>query len=101
MIDETPQDVLRTVTSDMTERFTEELGAFVRERIPSSMTDQAFAAASSSLMIALNRQLAATAVAFGETHRVDPEDVKKLVLVQFRNNHTRALKVSREGVTVQ
>lgn len=101
MTAETPNDVIRAATDDVTARFTDELEAWVRERIPGSLTDAQFAAHSSALMIALNRQLAATAAAFGETHLVAADQVATLVIGQFRKNHGIALAAIAAGHTVQ
>lgn len=60
-------DQVQDRASELADRFTNELGDWVRERIPVLMGDMEFAATSSALMIALNRKLAECAVAFGET----------------------------------
>lgn len=90
-------DVLQEASEDMTARFTRELSEFMRERLPTTLSDAEFAAASSGMMIALNRQLATCAAAFGETHQVNPQALKKIVKAQFDNNLARALDTLRRG----
>jgi hypothetical protein len=101
MTAENPTAVIRAITDDMTAQYTEELEAWVRERIPESLTDPQFAARSSALMIAIGRQLAAIAAAFGETHLVPSDEVAKLVMGQFRKNHAIAIAAIAAGQTVQ
>lgn len=86
---------------DLADKFTNELGDFVRERIPLIMGNMEFAATSSALMIALNRKLAECAVAFGETHGIDATEIDLLVIQQFQQNHVRALEAARSIETVQ
>lgn len=90
-------DKFQQRTADLTEQFTNELGAWVRERMPVLMSDSEFASSSAALMIALNRQLAACAVAFGNTHGLKPEVVADLMGKQLAKNHALAL-VAGEGM---
>lgn len=99
MSEEPEQDV--RPMADKVDTYTADLGNYVRGQIPRSMPDDEFAAAASALMIALNRQLAYCAAAFGETHGVSADLVRKLVMGQFDRHHATAIDALRNAVTVQ
>lgn len=82
-------------TAELADNFTNELGSWLRERLPILMSNSEFAATSSALMIALNRKLADAVVAFGETHGVDPAELDLLVIQMFQKNHVFALEAAR------
>lgn len=73
-------------SSDLTEQYTDELNAFVEQRVPMALDNTEYAARCSGLMIALNRQLARCAAAFGEANEVPPESIRTLVMGQFSRN---------------
>lgn len=84
------------IIGDKTEQFTDELTAYARSKIPMALSNREFADASSALLIALNRVLAATAASFGETHNVAPEKMVDLVIKQFAKHHLEALAAIHE-----
>lgn len=97
---EKPKDINER-TADLVDEYTAELNAWVNERVPLMLTNGEFAARTAALMIALNRQLARTAVAFGETHGVDSVEVGTLVVQQFAKNHAVTLQNVQTAETVQ
>lgn len=77
---------------DLKEEYTRRLDAFANELVPPMLSNSEYAARCSALLTALNRELARCAASFGEVHKVAPEDMQTLVVLQFRRNfaHCRA-----------
>lgn len=95
-------DGIKERSSELAEDYTEKLTAFVDELVPSMLANDEYAARCSALLIALNRQLARCAAAFGEVHQIDPQEIMALVAEQFSQNHVKALNALRgEGGTIQ
>jgi 16S rRNA C1402 N4-methylase RsmH len=89
-------------SSDLVAQYTAELDAFVNGLVPSLLDNAEYAARTSALMIALNRELARCAAAFGEVHGVHPEAMIQLVVVQFSKNFSIALDaMDGQGQSVQ
>lgn len=89
-------------SSDLTEEYTRQLDAFTNRLVPPFLDNAEYAARTSALMIALNRQLARCATAFGQAHEVAPETMIELVIGQFaKNMAVCANAVDGEGETVQ
>jgi len=93
-VTEQPQTISER-TADLVDQYTAELNAWIEERVPTVLINREYAARSAALMIALNRQLARIAVAFGEVHEIDPAEVGDLVFRQFAKNHGLALDAVR------
>jgi hypothetical protein len=84
----------------MTDTQSETIDA-IKERSVDLANDE-YAARCSALLIALNRELARCAAAFGEVHQIDPAEIMTLVAEQFSKNHVHALNALRgEGSSVQ
>jgi hypothetical protein len=94
-------DAIKERSADLVEEYSVALTAFIDKLVPSMLTNSEYAARCSALLIALNRQLARCAAAFGEVHGIDPQEVMKLIAEQFSQNHIRALNALREGGTLQ
>ena len=94
-------DVLDTVaerSSDLTAEYTRQLDEFASGLVPPMLSNAEYAARCSALMIALNRELARCAVAFGEAHGITAEQMKALVIGQFQRNYaTASAAVRGEG----
>lgn len=89
-------------SSDLTEEYTRRLGNFTDGLVPPFLDNAEYAARTSALMIALNRQLARCATAFGEVHGVSPEQMINLVVAQFaKNMSVCASAMEGEGETRQ
>jgi hypothetical protein len=89
-------------SSDLVEQYTVQLDTFTNEIVPVFLDNAEYAARTSALMIALNRQLARCAVAFGETHQIAPEAMIELVTAQFvKNMAICASAVEGEGAVLQ
>lgn len=89
-------------SQDLTQQYTVDLDAYVNEHVPITLDNAEYAARCSALMIALNRQLARCAVAFGESNNVTPEAIKTLVGGQFMRNYRMCLDaIQGEGQTAQ
>lgn len=89
-------------SADLVDDYTAKLDAFTNDIVPVFLDNAEYAARTSALMIALNRQLARCAVAFGETHRIDPETMIQLVTAQFvKNMAVCASAIDGEGETRQ
>lgn len=89
-------------STDLVEEYTDQLTAFVNGLVPPFLDNAEYAARTSALMIALNRQLGRCATAFGNAHDVSPEDMIKLVIAQFvKNMAVCADAVEGEGATRQ
>jgi hypothetical protein len=73
-------------SADLVEEYTGHLTAFVDNLVPTTLDNAEYAARTSALMIAINRQLARCATAFGEAHGVAPEQIVELVVAQFAKN---------------
>lgn len=85
-------------SSDLTAEYTQKLDAFVNDLVPPMLSNAEYAARTSALMIALNRELARCAAAFGSAHQVDADTMIQLVTGQFNNNYFRANSaVVRQG----
>lgn len=88
-------------SSNLTDDYTERLDAFVNGLVPAMLSDAEYAARTSAVMIALNRQLARCAIAFGDVHGVTPEAMTTLVHGQFaRNLKTCLAAVQGQGTTI-
>jgi hypothetical protein len=89
-------------SSELVEQYTAELETFVNGLVPPFLDNAEYAARTSALLIALNRQLARCAAAFGEVHGVTPEQMTSLVGSQFAKNFRTALDAVRgEGQVLQ
>lgn len=89
-------------SSDLVDDYTAQLDAFTNEIVPVFLDNAEYAARTSALMIAFNRQLARCAVAFGNTHQIDPEEMIRLVTQQFlKNMAICASAVEGDGETRQ
>lgn len=89
-------------SSDLVDDYTAQLDLFTNELVPVFLDNAEYAARTSALMIALNRQLARCAVAFGSTHQIDPEEMIRLVTQQFvKNVAICASAVEGDGETRQ
>lgn len=73
-------------SSDLVDEYTRRLNNYTDGLVPPFLDNAEYAARTSALMIALNRQLARCAVAFGEAHGVSPEQMIELVTGQFAKN---------------
>lgn len=89
--------------NELTETYGKELDAWANERVPKLISNGEYAARSAAIMIALGRELARVAVAFGEAHEVSPEHVSDLVVTAFVKNHLLALDAVQlpEGIALQ
>lgn len=86
----------------LTEEYSNELEAYVDERVPPVLDNTEYAARCSSLLIALTRQLARAAAAMGQANGQDELEVRTVVMGMFNRNYDRALKsLAGEGSTVQ
>lgn len=89
-------------SSDLVDEYTAQLDTFVNGLVPPFLDNAEYAARTSALMIALNRELARCAVAFGQTHQIAPETMIELVTGQFaKNMAVCASAVDGAGATVQ
>jgi hypothetical protein len=89
-------------SSDLVDDYTAQLDTFADGLLPPFLDNAEYAARTSALMIALNRQLARCAAAFGEVHGVSPDDMATLVGSQFDKNYRIALDATRgEGQVLQ
>lgn len=89
-------------SADLVEEYTDQLTAFVNRLVPPFLDNAEYAARTSALMIALNRQLGRCATAFGNTHGVAPEQMIELVVAQFvKNMAVCAEAVEGDGATRQ
>jgi hypothetical protein len=89
--------------NELVDAYGRELDAWANERVPKLISNGEYAARSAAIMIALNRELARVAVAFGEAHDVGPGEVADLILSAFVKNHRLALQAVQpiEGVLIQ
>lgn len=98
-------DVIEGITEraeDLAEDYTRDLSEFVDKLVPKTLANAEYAARCSALMIALNRNLARCAAAFGEVHEIKPEEMVQLVAGQFSRYHVMCLNALRgEGSTTQ
>lgn len=89
-------------SSELVDEYTRRLDLFTNGLVPPMLDNAEYAARTSALMIALNRQLARCAVAFGQVHQVDPEQMIELVVGQFAGNVAKcASAMEGDGQTVQ
>lgn len=89
-------------SSDLVEQYTGRLNDFTNGLVPPFLDNAEYAARTSALMIAFNRQLARCATAFGDAHGVSPEQMIELVTAQFAKNMAMcASAVEGEGATRQ
>lgn len=81
--------------------YTEHLDEMVNKMVPTTLSNDEYAARCGALMIALSRELARCAATFGETHELDPEQINEVVAMLFSNHYSHCLAVIRgEGQTV-
>jgi 16S rRNA C1402 N4-methylase RsmH len=73
-------------SAELVEEYTAKLDAYVDVLIPSLLDNAEYAARTSALMIALNRELARCAVAFGAAHEILPEAIVEVVVAGFVKN---------------
>ena len=73
-------------SSDLVDQYTADLDGFVNSLVPPFLDNAEYAARTSALMIALNRELARCAVAFGQAHEIELETMIHLVVGQFTKN---------------
>jgi hypothetical protein len=89
-------------SGDLAEQYTDELNAFVDKLVPPILDDMEYAARCSALLIALNRQLARCASAFGLANGVEQAAIRAIVLGQFDRNYRLCLDaIDGAGATVQ
>jgi hypothetical protein len=89
-------------SNDLVEEYTAALDGFVNGLVPPMLDNAEYAARTSALMIALNRELARCAASFGEVHGVAPDAMASLVGSQFARNFAKARDaVQGEGQAVQ
>jgi hypothetical protein len=98
-------DAVASVTArsaDLVEEYTDKLNTFVNGLVPPFLDNAEYAARTSALMIAFNRQLGRCATAFGNAHGVSPEAMIELVVAQFvKNMAVCAEAVEGDGETRQ
>lgn len=83
---------VRDRSTELVDQFTAELDALVNKHVPTILDNAEYAAVTSALMIALNRELARCAAAFGATHGVLPDQIIDLVGTQFQINYAKCLE---------
>lgn len=83
----TQSDELLDRSIELQDEYTHDLDAFTNKLVPPMLANDAYAARCSALMIALNRQLARCAAAFGEVHGLSPVQMQSLVMKQFGRNY--------------
>lgn len=93
---------ITTRSADLVDDYTAKLDALTNETVPVFLDNAEYAARTSALMIAFNRQLARCAVAFGNTHQIGPETMIDLVTKQFvKNMAVCSMAVEGNGETRQ
>lgn len=86
--------------------YSKEIGAWCDAKVPKILGDADYAARTAALVIALTRELARAAAAFGEAQKQDSEAVGGMILALFTKNHIQALDTIEaarevEGATLQ
>jgi hypothetical protein len=72
--------------------YSKEIGAWCDDKVPPILGNADYAARTSALVIALTRELARAAAAYGEAQDQDSETVGGLILALFTKNHIQALE---------
>lgn len=89
-------------STDLTDQYTLALDGWVNERVPTCLSNEEYAARCSALMIALNRQLARCAAAFGQANNVEPDAIRTLILGQLSRNYRTCIDaLEGKGSAVQ
>ena len=89
-------------SAQLSQDYSEHLDGIIDAMVPKTLSNEEFVSRCTALMIALNRELARCAAAFGETHEIEPELMMQLVGAQFVKNYGVCLAAIRgEGQTVQ
>ena len=88
---DTVAEIVAERSADLVHEYTVALDDFVNRLVPPTLSNAEYAARCSGLMIALNRQLARCAAAFGEANGVGPDMMMKLVAGQFTRNYSICL----------
>jgi hypothetical protein len=91
----TPDEAIDRIgerAEELKAEYTERLDAFANELVPPMLSNSEYAARSSALLTALNRELARCAASFGEVHGVSEEDMVGLVVSAFKRNFVTARK---------
>lgn len=95
-------EAVKLRSSDLVDEYSATLAEFTNGLMPTFLDNAEYAARTSALMIALNRELARCAVAFGAAHDVAPEVMIQLVNAQFvKNMAICASAVDGDGQMVQ
>jgi uncharacterized protein (DUF2267 family) len=90
-------DMRQVRHADLVDEYTAEMTKWADSKVPPILNNADYADRTSALMIALTRQFARAAAAFGEAHQVDPEKVAEAVVKMFANDHVQALTAIRIG----
>jgi len=85
-------DLAHKRVSDLTDDYTKELAEWTDGKVPPLTSNPEYAARTSALMIALSRNLARAAAAFGESQNVEAEEVVAMVVKMFVTNHLSAIQ---------
>lgn len=88
-------DTVVTRSSLLTAEYSLKLTELVNATLPEMLDNAEYAARTSALMVALNRELARLAATCGESQEIDPDTMMELVSKQFVNNFGRCLTVIR------
>lgn len=83
---------MKEKVAELTAEYTRELGEICDAKVPKVIGNSEYAARTSALMIALVRQTARAAAAFGEAQGQDGDAVGALILALFTKNHIEALQ---------
>jgi ABC-type transporter Mla subunit MlaD len=83
-------------TSELAEEYTQRLDSFVDDLVPPILMNDEYAARCSALLVALNREIARCAAAFGDANQVAPEEMVDLVFAQFSHNF-RVARLALDG----
>lgn len=81
----------------LTEQYTNEFGQIIDREVPMTLSNAEYGARTSSLLIALTRQLARCAAAFGHANGQSPDDVQIMVMKMFGTNYNRAMEALTTG----
>jgi hypothetical protein len=92
---DTPTETTMERSEELQKEYTAALDKLVNGFAPPTLSNQEYAAVTSALMIALNRELARCAAAFGDVWQISAEDMIALVTAQFAGNYAHAVRRSK------
>lgn len=99
------EDYIALITdrsNKLAEDYTEKLNELVDKMVPTTLSNDEYAARCAALMIALSRELARCSVTFGETFNIEPEVMVGAAGRMFGPHYAHCLSVIRgNGQTVQ